>query len=188
MKTMYRLLQEQVQPRMLIIMLVSIVLMTVITSYLYVIKNPFKGLRQKQQTLSLLENELKTAVPLQNQIEKQQQLVGKLNTNLHGTGPKLSVNKMVAYVIGTLDKIASRHQVDLSSVKPQEAALLFTFKELPFQIEISGNYFSLFGWLKDVEKQLGPIVVKKFEISATGNDDDKRKMLLTIVAYQFEGE
>lgn len=182
---MYKAIQEQVQPRMLIILLVSIILMALISSYLYVIKKPFQSLRQFQQTLALLKNEVQTGIPMQNQIEIQQQVVKQLNHKLHGTGPKLPVNKMVAYVIGELDKIARYHQVNLSSVKPQNPEILFTFKELPFQVEIIGDYFSLFAWLKDVENNLGPIVIKKFDISPAGQDKERR-MVLTIVAYQFE--
>lgn len=184
---MYKALQEQVQPRTLVFLLVSLILMALAASYLYVIKNPFKDYRQYQQTLSLLKNEVQTGIPLQNQIETQQQLVEKLNIKLHGTGSKLAVNKMVAYVIGELDKIAKRHQVNLASVKPQNPETLFTFKELPFQVEISGDYFSLFAWLKDIENNLGPIVIRQFDLAAIGQDK-QRKMLLTIVVYQFEDE
>ena len=144
---MYKALQEQVPPRMLIILLISIVLMALISSYLYVIKKPFQSLRQYQQTLALLENEVQTGIPLQNQIVIQQKLVEQLTFKLHGAGSKLPVNKRVAYVIGELDKIARYHQVNLSSVKPQNPETLFTFKELPFQVEINGDYFSLFAWL-----------------------------------------
>jgi Tfp pilus assembly protein PilO len=184
---MYKALQEQVQPRTLVFLLIALVLMAFAASYLYVIKNPFKDYRQHQQTLALLKNEVQTGIPLQKQIETQQLLVEKLNIKLHGTGPKLAVNKMVAYVIGELDKIAKRYQVNLASVKPQSPETLFTFKELPFQVEISGDYFSLFAWLKDVENNLGPIVIKQFDLSVEGKEK-KRKMFLTIVAYQFEDE
>lgn len=182
---MYKALQQQVQPRMLVIMMLSIILMILVSSYLYVLKKPFQGFRQNKQTLVLLQNELQTGVPLQKQIESQQKLVEHLNLKLHGTGPKLTESKMVAYVIGKLDEIASRHQVILSSVKPQNSEILFTFKELPFRIEISGDYFNLYAWLKDVENDLRPIVIKQFDISPN-NQNKKRKMLLTLVAYQFQ--
>jgi Tfp pilus assembly protein PilO len=185
---MYKILQEQVQPRTLSFLLVSLILMLLVGNYLYVIKNPFKNFWQHQQTLALLQDEVQTGIPLQNQIERQQQLVEKLNSKLHGTGrPKLAVNKMVAYIIGELDKSAKRHQVNLTSVKPQNPEILFTFKELPFQVEISGDYFNLFAWLKDIEKNLGSIVIKKFHLSA-GESNKQKKMFLTIAAYQFEDE
>ncbi len=182
---MYKTLQEQVELRTLVVLFVSLILMALAGSYLYVIKAPFKVFRQHQQTLSLLKNEVKTGVPRQKQIETQQQLVEELNIKLHGTGPKLAVNKMVAYVIEELDKSAKRHQITIISVKPHKPETLFSFKELPFQIEVNGDYFSLFTWLKDIEKSLGSIVIKQFDLSiAEGNK--QRKMLLTIAAYQFE--
>lgn len=184
---MYKALQEQVQLRTLVFLLLSLIVMALLSSYLYVIKKPFQALRQNQQTLTLLQNEIQTGIPLQNQIQMQQQLVKQLTTKLQGTGPKTPVNKMVAYVIGELDKIASRHQINLSRVKPQPPQTLFTFKELPFQIEISGDYFNLYAWLKDVEKNLGPIVIKQFDISAIGVGK-QRKIMLVIAAYQFEGK
>ncbi len=184
---MYKILQEQVQPRTLVFLLVSIILLLLTGNYLYVIKSPFKNFWQHQQTLNLLQDDVQTGIPLQNQIERQQQLVKKLTIKLHGTAPKLAPNKMVAYVIGELDKSAKRHQINLTSVKPQNPETLFTFKEQPFQVEISGNYFSLFAWMKDIEKNLGAIVIKQFELSS-GEQGKERKMFLTIVAYQFEGK
>lgn len=182
---MYKELQQQIQPRMLVILLVSLILLSITASLLYVLKKPYKELQQHQQTLLLLKNEMRTGVPLQNQIDTKQQHVDQLNLKLRGTGPQLPVNKMVPHVIGALDKLAEKHQLNLSSVKPGTPDFLFTFKELPFIVEISGDYFSLFAWLKDVENNLGPIVIKQFNIRPT-NTGKVRTMTLTIVAYQFE--
>ena len=183
---MYKVLQEQIQPRMLMGLLVSIILMALLSSYLYVIKQPFNGFRQQQQTLTLLQDEVTTGIPLQNRIKSQQQLVKQLNTKLHGAGAEdLPTNKMVPHIIGALDKIANRHKVNLASVKPQNTESLFTFREVPFQIEISGEYFNLFAWLRDVENELGPIVIKQFDISSIAQSNDRR-MILTIASYQFE--
>lgn len=182
---MYKVIQEQIQPKMLMGLLVSIILMTLLSSYLYVIKQPFNGFRQQQQTLTLLQDEVTTGIPLQNRIKSQQKLVKQLNTKLHGVGAGLPTNKMVPHIIGMLDKIANRHQVNLASVRPQNTESLFTFREVPFQIEISGKYFNLFAWLRDVENELGPIVIKQFDITSISQSNDRR-MVLTIAAYQFE--
>lgn len=180
---MYKAIHEHVQFSMLLMMMAFFILMTILTSYLYVFKQPIQVLHQQQKKLTTLKNDVNTEVSLKNQIEKQKKLVDQLQIKLNGSDSKLPVNKMVAYVIGTLDEIANRHHVKLSSVKPKNANKLFTFKELPFQVEISGDYFSLFAWLQDVEKELGPIVIKQFDISSIGQE---REMLLTIAAYQFE--
>ncbi len=182
---MYKTLQEQVQLRTLVFLLISLVLMALSASYLYVIKSPFKQFWQQRQALTLLQDEARTGIPLKSKIEMQLQLVEQLGHKLHGTGPKLAANKMVAYVIGELDKTAERHQVTVIRVKPQNPEMLFTFKELSFQVEVRGDYFSLFAWLKDIEKNLGAIVIKQFDLAAA-DQDKQRKMFLTIAAYQFE--
>jgi len=181
----YKTLQQQIQPRMLLFLLSSLLVLALMASYLYIIKTPLKELRESRQTLALLNNEVQTGIPVQSQIAMQQQQVQELTIKLKGSGPKLPVNKMVAYVIGELDKLADRYRVNLNHVQPENPEMLFTFKELPFHVEISGDYFSLYAWLKAIEKELGPVIIKQFKLSPSGQSK-QRKMDLMIVTYQFE--
>ena len=181
---MYKALQQQVQPRMLAIMLVFLLLLTMLAGYLYVLKKPFLALRQSEQTLMLLENEVKTGVPLENQIVSFQKHIAQLDKDLRGTGPQLPTNQMIAFVIGQLDIIADHHAVKLISIKPGATEELFTFQVLPFHVELNADYFSLFDWLYEVEQQLGPIVIKKFTLSKESTTN-KRRMSITLVSYRF---
>ena len=181
---MYKALQQQVQPRMLVILLASMLLLTIAAGYLYVLKAPLKEFHQSRQILQLLENEVQTGIPLQNQITNLQQRVDQLNIKLRGTGPQLPDSQMIAFVIGQLDNIAGQHDVKLISVKPGSSETIFTFRELPFHVELKGNYFSLFNWLYQVEKELGPIVIKRFDINADTNSIN-RNISLVIASYQF---
>ena len=181
---MYKALQQQVQPRILAIMLVLLLLLTVLAGYLYVLKKPFLALRQFDQTLMLLENEVKTGVPLENQIVSFQKHIAQLDKDLRGTGPQLPTNQMIAFVIGQLDTIADQHAVKLISIKPGATEELFTFQVLPFHVELSADYYSLFDWLTEVEQQLGPIVIKKFTLRKEGSTK-QRRMSITLVSYQF---
>jgi Tfp pilus assembly protein PilO len=181
---MYKTLQEQVQPRMLAILLLSLLLLTAVAGYLYVLKKPMQQLNQSKQALQLLEREVDTGVSLESQIAIFEGVVKTLNLKLRGTGPELPVNQMIAFVIGQLDHIAAKHAVNLVSVKPATAGRIFTFRELPFNVELQGSYFSLFEWLYEVEKELGPIVIKQFEFTEVGNSK-QRHLRLVIASYQF---
>lgn len=181
---MFKSLQQHVQPRMFAILLISMLLLTCVAGYLYVLKQPVKALGQSKQALQLLETEVYTGVSLQNQIEAFEAQVQKLNISLRGTGQRLPESQMIAFVIGQLDSIAEQHAVKLISVKPGSTESIFTFKELPFNVELEGSYLSLYQWLYQVEKQLGPIVIKQYEISAVA-DSTQRQMRLVIAAYQF---
>ena len=181
---MYKTLQKHVQPRMLAIILVSLLLLTITAGYLYVLKKPLQSLNQSEQTLFLLENEMQTGMPLQNQMVSFQKHVEQLNKNLLGAGPQLPRNQMIAFVIGQLDSISSHHTVKLMSIKPGITEELFTFQVLPFHVELSADYFSLYNWLNEVERELGPIVIKKFTLRKEGATK-QRRMSLTLVSYQF---
>jgi Tfp pilus assembly protein PilO len=181
---MYRALQQQVKPQMLALLLVSLIFLTIIAGYLYVLKRPIQDFRQAQQTLGLLETELQTGVPVDGQIKLFQQQIAQLNQQLHGNSQELPLNQMIASVIGQMDKIAASHNVKLVSVEPGNIEKIFIFQELPFHVVVTGSYFSLFDWLDQVEHNLGPIVIKEFELTTEPNSA-MRRFTLTLVSYQF---
>lgn len=181
---MYSSLQKQVKPQMLAFLLVSLILFTIIASYLYVLKQPFHDFRQARQTVELLETEMNSGVPLGDQVEFFQQQNGQLKQKLHGNSQKIPLNQLIAFVIGKMDGIAASHDVKLVSVEPGNVEKIFMFRELPFHVVVAGNYFSLFDWLDQVERDLGPIVIKEFELTSEPNSA-VRRFTLTLVSYQF---
>jgi Tfp pilus assembly protein PilO len=184
---MYSALQKQIKPQMLAILLVSLILLTLIAGYLYVLKSPVQDFIQARQTLELLDTELQTGVPVASQIESFQQQVSQLHQQLHGNSQNMPLNQMIAFVIGQMDRIAATHDVKLISVEPGNVVKIFMFQELPFHVTVTGNFFSLFDWLNQVEHDVGPIVIKKFELASEPNST-LRRFTLTLVSYQFEEE
>ena len=180
-----RYLRNNVQPKMLLFLLVSLLLLTLTATYLYLIKKPFSEYRQSQQTLSLLENELQSGLSFSSLIATANQNIAQLDTQLYGTSQLLPINQIIAHVIGELDQIADQHNVKLVSVNPGKLGDRHIFKELPFNLELAGTYLNLYEWLNDVEQSLGPIVVKQFEISPDPITEI-RTMQLTMVSYRFE--
>ena len=166
------------------LLMASIFALTLTASYLYLFKTPFKDYLQLQQKLDLLKEEIHTGIPLSKQIESSEASVLSLKKKLYGENPQLPVNQKMASVIGQLDTISAGHHVNLIAIKPGEVTQLFLFQELPFNIEITGSYFSLFNWLYQVEKDLGPIVVKEFDISPESTTANLN-MKLTLASYQF---
>ena len=181
---MYNALLKQVNPRMLAFLLVSGFLLMVTASYLYILKRPFQDFRQAKQTLALLESELQTGIPLDSQIQTFQTQVAELNKQLHGNGKNLPLNQMIAFVIAQLDQISASHHVKLISVEPGSAEKVFLFQELPFHLVVTGNYFKLFDWLNQVERDLGPFVVQEFELMPESGSAIRR-FTLTLVFYHF---
>jgi len=69
-------------------------------------------------------------------------------------------------------------------IEPGQASKIFNFRELLFNVELEGNYFSLFQWLYQLEKELGPIVIKHFDIQVNPATK-QRKMSLVIASYRY---
>ncbi len=180
-------LQKNVQPQILVFLLLSLLILTIAAGFLYILKKPFAELRQSQQSLRLLENELQTGLAFSALITSTQQNIKQLDKKLNGSSPSLPVNQLIAFVVSELDSIAKIHQIKLISVKPESIENKLFFHELPFVIEISGSYLNLYEWIDDVEKKLGAITIKKFVVNSV-NTSYERHMLLTLVTYRFEGE
>lgn len=178
---------QNVEARLLVIILAALTILTLLAFYLYVFKEPIKLLQQSQQTLVLLKAENDRGIPLGQQLEELQKEADSIKLLVNASGQQLPQNQMIAYVIGQLDLIAAHHDVKLVSVNPGSASQLFMFDELPFNIEIHGRYGDLYNWLKDVEKQLGPMVIKSFKLEANGNTG-VRRMNSVIVSYMSRGE
>ena len=181
----YKELQQQVQPGMFKILLVSLCGLVATAGFLYVLKTPLQTLRSAEQTLQQIEDDRPVAVPLESQIAEQQKLNQALHQQLYGAGDNLPANQMVVFVIAELDKVAGRHQVTLNSVKPGEPEKVFNFNKLNFQVEISGGFRSLYAWLADLEETLGPIVIDQFAIEPIPQSAEV-KMSLLIASYQVE--
>jgi Tfp pilus assembly protein PilO len=184
---MYKALQKQVKPQMLATLLVSLILLALLSGYLYVLKRPLKDLNQARNMLTLLENELQIGVPVSNQINLLQQQITQLNQQLHGNNQKLPSNQMIVSVIRQMDTIAATHHIKLVSVEPGEVEKIYIFQELPFHVVVVGNYVNLFDWLDQIGQHLGPIVIKNFELIPEP-DSTMRRFTLTLVSYQFAEE
>ena len=176
---------QQLDQRMLLALLLAIPCLSATASYLYLFKKPLAQYAQTTESLQRLEGEAESEQPLSGDILQLRQEIEQLNRRLRGDNPALATNEMVAYVIGRLDLIAADHAVQLVSVAPGSPTGVLMFEEIPFHIEVTGSYFSIFRWLHEIEAALGPMVVKQFDLQPSiGNE---RRMRLVMVSYRLQG-
>jgi Tfp pilus assembly protein PilO len=181
---MYKVLQKQVKPQILATLLVSLVFLALLSGYLYVLKKPVKEFNQARNMLELLEKELQTGIPVSNQVNLLQQQITQLNQQLHGNNQKLPLNQMIVSVISQMNTVAAAHDVKLISVEPGDVEKIYIFQELPFNVVVVGKYVNLFDWLDQIGRDLGPIVIKHFQLIPEP-DSAMRRFTLTLVSYQF---
>ena len=178
-------LVEQIQPRMLLIATSSVVVLTLLSAYLYLFKDPLKEYSQLRQirTQAILDVKSEQLGVDNQQMNRLEDDIEKLKERLYGKGSRLSPSQMVPYVIGELDRLTGPYRVQLVSVKPGSVSKVLMFDEVPFDIEVAGGYFDLCGWLQQVEAELRPMVVKQFQVSPT-SAEKRLKMNLRVVSYR----
>ena len=163
----------------------AIVILMCLSAYLYVFKKPMQDYKLLKTNSRLLEAKVESGPGLSRELERIQSEIDFLAKRLQGQTPHLSNSEMVAHVINGLDVISSKHTVRFMGLRPAAPGSVKYFEELPFSIEVSGSYFSLFDWLQEVEKELGPMVVKKINIEPIRGNREQR-MRLNMVSYRLQ--
>lgn len=163
-------------------MAAALVLFILFTSQ-YLFKKTIAEYGQMKERRILLQATVDSGAQLAKDISDCRQQVDTLNKRLQGESPLQPVNQMVAHTIDRLDSISSHHDIQLISVTPEKPQSVNIFEEIPFSIEVRGDYKGLADWLRSVEQELGHIVVRHFEIT-TQTGWDLLTMRLEMVSYR----
>ena len=180
-------LLEWLSPQRWLAVWASAVALTLLGGYVRVVQPSVKEYRQleseKESELSQLEQGVATGPERIADLEAQ---VGELRDELFGGSSSVPAEKIESFIIDRLDRLSARHRVELLGVAPETPGHVLMFQELPYEVEVSGEYRSLYKWLVDAERELRPLVVKTFEMRpaerTTGVD-----LQLRLVAYRAEG-
>lgn len=175
-------------PRVIAAMLISILLLLCAVQVMYLLWPQVKQYRQLNDSYQVLQSAAGSSSGLQQQLQRTQNEVRELSYKLHGDMAGLPDNQMESYIIGRLQKVSWQSDVELASVIPGKGKKVQMFQETLFDVNINARYFDFFNWLRTINKELGYVVVKKFEInpqSNQGEKDPKLSITLTLVSYRM---
>ena len=182
---MYASLQ-QLDPRSLrlIMVLVWAVLAAVVGTY--VLKPQYKSYKQGVASRHLLENRVGDEEQLKRDIASVRLDIDALRLKLQGDIEDVPLNQMESYLIGRLQGVSWASDVELVGVKPGHATRVLGFEEMAFEVEVRGDYRSLYAWLRELDRKLGFILVKQYAITPVRTDKaaDQLRMQLTMVFYR----
>ena len=152
----------------------------------YIVKPEFKAWQGAHA--SIAETAATTAaIDLDAQLDWLSREISGLEQRLHGDGASLPAREMESFVIGRLQTISWSHEMELVGIEPSEGALSNGYAELLFNVQLEGDYFNFYRWLRQVSDQLGFVVVKDFDIDrgALANGvDPQLNIRLTMAAYR----
>jgi Tfp pilus assembly protein PilO len=175
-----------VAPRTLIMVMGGVSLLIVATLVSYGLWPQISEYRMSLHTIALLENAVVNAASIGKELDTVEREIGVLDQNLHGEMLDMPDRQMEAYVIGRLQAISWKNSVKLLGVRPGTATTVTSLEEIPFNVEVSGDYFDLYAWLQDLGAELGFLAIRQFNISPldSGGAVSDLKASLTLVSYR----
>lgn len=179
-------LLKQLEPRKAIMLMVAILLLVTTALGTYVIWPEFKQYRSSLTTRDVLEQVSSSGEALGTQIDLLKQEVESLGHELHGDLANLPDNQMEAFIIGRLQGISWRNNIELQSVRPGKGNIIKMFEEIVFKVNITGEYLDLYAWLQELGEELGFVVIKHFSIKPLDTNKAEPRLIadLTIVSYR----
>ena len=153
----------------------------------YVVWPTIKLYRTEAAALRVLEQAVLQGQGVGAELTRVEAEVAALDRTLHGDTANLPEKQFEAFVVGRLQTISWRNNVELLSVEPGAGDTIQTFKESLFEVELSGDYFDLFAWLNDIGHELGFVIVKEWEMRADEDVATNPRLAarLTIASYRI---
>ncbi len=182
-------LLQEVRPETAVLALAVLALLVAVAGYLYVLKPTLGELEQLEREGSdgALQATLQAVETSRLEIAASRAEIEELRTELYGGSSQLPPEKMEAYIVDRLDHLSAAHEVELVGVTPGEPEEVLMFDEVPYDVEVSGDYFALFRWLREVERELRPMVVKEFNMKPRAKTRDVA-MKLRLASYRQRQE
>lgn len=171
---------------MLLIIGSCVLIFTALTTYTVVpeVKRYFLA----RETLQLLNAAPPENRQLHTQVSQQRKEVTALEKQIRGDMAHQPSKQLESYIIESLQIISSQNHMQLSSLAPRKGQKIDIFREMIFDVELTGNYMNFYHWLSELNGKLGFIVISKFNIrpAAPGKQDSFLNIKLTITAYRSE--
>ncbi len=147
-----------------------------------------KEYRSTTRAVAVLEDAQENSADLEQQLQDRHANIEDLKFRLHGDMANLPLKQVEAYVIGRLQKISWRNDVDLVSVQPALGQQVQIFSEMLFKIEVVGEYNNIYRWLWDAKNELGFVVVKEYGMRRRDKVDDNPKLLtnISLASYRVQ--
>ncbi|MDX2505990.1 MAG: hypothetical protein QNL62_16150 [Gammaproteobacteria bacterium] len=181
---------EQTDLRTVRLILAVVVLLLITLQVLYLLWPQIKQFNKSNDSYQLLQRAVSSSEGLEQQLAKTGADVQSLGHQLHGDMADLPAQQMESYIIGRLQKVSWETNVELVSVKPGDGKKVQIFQESLFDVKLNASYFDFFRWLQNIGRDLGSIVIKKYDIQPLGADlfDPELKINLTMVSYRVVKE
>ena len=167
----------------------GLVVLLIAALFSYVVLPRIKVYQQSAESRNLLQDVAVQGQAVSQQLTALAAVVQALERELHGDAANLPVEQLESFVIGRLQVISWRNDVELISIEPSAGETIQSFRESLFRVELSGSYFDLYAWLRELNDELGFVVIKEYEMRPIENvaEDPDLLVNLSIASYRLSG-
>jgi hypothetical protein len=157
------------------------------TLFTYALLPQIKLYRAAHESIAVLEAALEQGQDVGSQLRLLTAEVEGLERQLHGDMANLPEQQLEAFVIGRLQSVSWRNNVELVSIEPRAGEHVHMFSESLFRVALTGRYTDLYAWLVDTNAELGFIVIKEYEMRPLEDvaGDPLLTVGLTIASYRL---
>ncbi len=172
--------------RSLTLLLGGLTLIVGVALFSYLLWPQYKTYRAALESRESLRSVVANDNKLNETLRGLQSEVRGLRERLHGDLAALPTKEMQGYIIGRLQRISWRNNVEFVGLQPREGEVVDKFQEILFEVQLLGDYFDLFQWLRDAGKELGFVVVKQYQMRLIEPDKDNNLLgvKLTMAVYR----
>lgn len=177
---------QRLDVRSLTLLLGGITLVVAAGLFSYLLWPQFKAYRSAVESRNSLQSVVANDNKLIETLGALRNEVRTLRERLHGDLAALPTKEMQGYIIGRLQGISWRNSVEFVGMQPREGEPIENFQEILFDVQLLGDYFDLYDWLRDASKELGFVVVKQYQMSPVRADaeDAPLGVKMTMAVYR----
>lgn len=177
---------DSIDGRSLTLLLGGVILVVAATLFSYLLWPQFKAFRSAVESRSSLQSVIAGDDELTNDLNALRDEVQTLRQRLHGDLADLPSNEMQGYIIGRLQGMSWKNDIEFLGLQPREGESIENFQEILFDVQLLGDYFDLYNWLRDAGKELGFVVIKQYQMSPVRPDENNALLgvKLTMAVYR----
>ena len=185
---MYQELLDKLDVRQQALLAGGVLLLIVVAIFSYILLPQIKAYRAGLEARAVLDGVAEQGLAVSQQLESLGLELEALQKELHGDTANLPEEQLESFVIGRLQAISWRNNVELMSIEPGSGGTIQDFSESLFRVELAGRYRDLYRWIGDLNDELGFVVIKEHRMRPIEDvaTDPSLLVSLAIASYRLE--
>lgn len=176
----------RIEPQRMTLFAGGIVLLIGATLAAYLVMPQYRAHRAALQEQAALQRVVDTARNVEAEQARLEAEVERLDAELRDNEDALPQQALEAFVIGRLQEISWRRQIELIAVEPSQGTQIGPVQETLFELELAGEYENFHGWLRDLHGELDSVAVRNLSLAPleSKGSDPRLHAGLVVAAYR----